>query len=166
MIHNIGKISRNKFTESRLNRFYFVLFISLFFIGFFYDSREHVDTYYSNLIKAKEAVKELNLESCSDLNNNEFLKKIKAGDIEFDINLQSAKPNCLNFVDILLGSEHHPPLTEELINFEFEKKYSHYILKKNLTSGLYFSGILLIFLSVMGFTKKVIMWIINGSQNQ
>jgi len=163
----IKNILQRILPRSRKNRFYFVLVVMSFFIGFFYDSKNNSDIFYSNLIRVDKSIAELRSNNCNNLNNYEFSKKLNVGDIEFDIEVEKSNPNCLNFIETLQRSEFHSfPLTEESINDEFNKKFNNYILKSNSISGLYFLGITLLALLLINLARRIIRWIMNGDNTE
>lgn len=163
MITRIKNIFQNTLPSSRVNRFFFVLLVISFFVGFFYNSKNHSDEFYSNLIETNKLIAELKSNKCNDLNDYEFSKKLETSDIEFDIELTKNRPECLNFISALQSSKYHSfPLTEELINEKFDKKFNNFILKNNSIWGLFFFGITLLALLVINLTQRIIRWIMSG----
>ncbi len=148
----------------KINRLYLVLLITSFVFGFFYNSAEHSDTFYSNLIRSHKIIEELKSGKCDDLNNQEFHKKLESSGLEFHYELTEKRVDCREFINApSFLQDRSFPLTEILINEEFEKKFKYFTLKKNTITGLYFFAITLFLIIAINFIRKVITWIMNGS---
>lgn len=158
--HISGKI----IPKRKVNRFYLVFLVISFFIGFFYNSNEHSDTFYSNLIRANKIIDEIKSGNCDDLNNYESYEKLKSSGIGFEIELAEKRGSCREFINALSLSEYQSfPLTENLIDEEFDKEFKYYTLKNNANTGVYFFFMALLFLLLVNFIRKIITWIMSGS---
>jgi len=151
--------------RTRISRICFAVLILSFIFGFFYKSGTYEDIYYEQLIVKDAAIKEINSNKCSDLNENILSKASINIDLESYYQLSQKRPECKNLIDLFSSQENRPmPATEHSIQKEFKNKYQLFVIKNNLRTGLEFLIIAFIFIIFLKISKNISQWIAGGEK--
>jgi hypothetical protein len=151
--------------RTRISRIWFAVLVLSFIFGFFYKSGTYEDIYYEQLIVKDAAIKEINSNKCSDLNENILSKASINIDLESYYQLSQKRPECKNLIDLISSKESGPiPITEYSVEKEFQKKYQSFIVKNNARTGLEFLIIAFIFIIILKISKNIFQWITSGDK--